>query len=161
VASAEDAPVAVASAADADSNDNIMDDTSHIVLLEKHGIKPTANRILIARTMDTAGRPLSLSEIETKLLTVDKSVISRTLSLFREQHMVHVIEDGGDGVRYELCRSHDQDHDDDMHVHFYCEQCQRTYCLDGIKIPPVQLSGGFVMNSVNYMIKGICPNCRD
>ena len=137
-----------------------MDDTSQVVLLSQHDIKPTANRILVARTLDTAGRPLSMSELESKLKTVDKSVISRTLALFREHHMVHVIEDGSDGVRYELCRSHDQDHDDDMHVHFYCERCHRTYCLDGIKIPPVQLSGGFIMNSVNYSVKGLCPHCK-
>ncbi len=138
-----------------------MDDISQVVLLSQHDIKPTANRILVAKALDTAGRPLSMTELETKLQTVDKSVISRTLALFREHHMVHVIEDGSDGVRYELCRSHDLDHDDDMHVHFYCERCHRTYCLEGIKIPPVELSGGFIMNSVNYIVKGLCPHCRD
>ena len=137
-----------------------MDDISQVVLLSQHDIKPTANRILVAKALDTAGRPLSMTELETKLQTVDKSVISRTLALFREHHMVHVIEDGSDGVRYELCRSHDLDHDNDMHVHFYCERCHRTYCLEGIKIPPVELSGGFIMNSVNYIVKGLCPHCR-
>ena len=63
-------------------------------------------------------------------------------------------------MRYELCRSHDEEHDDDIHVHFYCEHCRRTYCLEDTKIPPVELPGGFVMNAVNYMVKGICPACR-
>jgi Fur family ferric uptake transcriptional regulator len=33
--------------------------------------------------------------------------------------------------------------------------------LEDIKIPPVQLSDGFEMHSVNYMVKGICPHCKE
>ena len=128
-------------------------------MLEEHHIKPTANRLIVLRTLDGAGRPMSLTELEHKILTIDKSGIFRTLTLFREQHLVHVIEDGGDGVRYELCHSHDDEVDDDLHVHFYCEQCQQTYCLDHIPVPGIDLPKGFVMSSVNYMVKGICPHC--
>lgn len=138
-----------------------MNEQLSVKLLEHHGVKPTSNRILVAKALETAQRPLSLMELETRIKTIDKSGIFRALTLFREHHMVHVIEDGGDGVRYELCRSHDDEHDDDMHVHFFCEVCRQTYCLDNIKIPPVELPGGFVMNTVNYMVKGMCPNCRD
>lgn len=138
-----------------------MNEQLSVKLLEHHGVRPTSNRILVAKALETAQRPLSLMELETRIKTIDKSGIFRALTLFREHHMVHVIEDGGDGVRYELCRSHDDEHDDDMHVHFFCEVCRQTYCLDNIKIPPVELPGGFVMNTVNYMVKGTCPNCRD
>ena len=136
-----------------------MDENIYITLLEEHDVKPTANRLIVLRTLDAAGRPMSLSELEYKILTIDKSGIFRTLSLFREQHLVHVIEDGGDGVRYELCHSHHDGIDDDLHVHFYCEQCQKTYCLDHIPVPDVDLPEGFAMSSVNYMVKGICPHC--
>ena len=102
---------------------------------------------------------MSMGELEDALETVDKSVISRTLSLFREQHLVHVIEDGGDGVRYELCHSHHDDHDDDTHVHFHCESCGRTFCLEDIPVPEVAVPDGFKASSVNYMIKGTCPDC--
>ena len=136
-----------------------MEDNNYTALLEAHDIKPTANRLIVLRTLDGAGRPMSLTELENKILTIDKSGIFRTLSLFREQHLVHVIEDGGDGVRYELCHSHDDDIDDDLHVHFYCEQCHQTYCLDHIPVPGIDLPEGFIMSSVNYMVKGICPHC--
>ena len=136
-----------------------MEDNNYTALLEAHDIKPTANRLIVLRTLDGAGRPMSLTELENKILTIDKSGIFRTLSLFREQHLVHVIEDGGDGVRYELCHSHHDDIDDDLHVHFYCEQCQQTYCLDHIPVPGIDLPEGFIMSSVNYMVKGICPHC--
>ena len=136
-----------------------MEENNYTTLLEEHNIKPTANRLIVLRTLDGAGRPMSLTELENKILTIDKSGIFRTLSLFREQHLVHVIEDGGDGVRYELCHSHDDDIDDDLHVHFYCEQCHQTYCLDHIPVPGIDLPAGFIMSSVNYMVKGICPHC--
>ena len=129
-------------------------------LLTAHDIKPTANRIVVARTLAAAGRPLSLSELEYQILSIDKSGVFRTLTLFREHHLVHVLEDGGDGVRYELCHSHDHDHDEDIHPHFYCEQCQQTYCLDYTEIPEIALPKGFEQKSANLMIKGICPNCH-
>lgn len=136
-----------------------MEENNYTTLLEEHNIKPTSNRLIVLRTLDGAGRPMSLTELGNKIQTIDKSGIFRTLSLFREQHLVHVIEDGGDGVRYELCHSHDDDIDDDLHVHFYCEQCHQTYCLDHIPVPGIDLPEGFIMSSVNYMVKGICPHC--
>ena len=136
-----------------------MEENMYVTMLEEHNIKPTANRLIVLRVLDGAGRPMSLTELEYKILTIDKSGIFRTLSLFREQHLVHVIEDGGDGVRYELCHSHHDEIDDDLHVHFYCEQCQQTYCLDHIPVPGIELPEGFIMSSVNYMVKGICPHC--
>ena len=95
-------------------------------LLLHHGVKPTANRLLIARALDEAARPLSMTEVETRLETIDKSNVFRTLATFRDAHLVHVLEDTGDGVRYELCHSHHPDHDDDLHVHFYCTACHKT-----------------------------------
>ena len=131
-----------------------------IQLMEHHGVKATANRILIASALMDAGRPMSMSELESVLETIDKSNIFRALQAFREGHLVHVLEDTGDGVRYELCHSHHDDEDDDVHVHFYCEKCHRTYCLEDTPIPPVSIPEGFEVETVNYLLKGICPDCR-
>ncbi len=130
-------------------------------LLASHHIKPTANRIVVAKTLAAAERPMSLSELEYKILSIDKSSVFRVLTLFREHHLVHVIEDGGDGVRYELCHSHDgHAEDDDQHVHFYCERCHRTFCLHDTPIPAVALPEGYRLTGINYMVKGLCPECR-
>lgn len=129
-------------------------------MLLEHGVKPTANRIVVLRTLAEAGRPLSLTELETKILTIDKSGVFRALTLFREQHLVHVIDDGSGGVRYETCHSHsDDDTDDDLHVHFYCERCHRTYCLTETPLPDCDVPEGFVARSANYIVKGLCPEC--
>ena len=129
-------------------------------LLEEHGIKPTANRIVVAKALAGALTPLSLAELERKILSIDKSGIFRTLNLFREYHLVHVIEGGSEGVKYELCHSHDHEYDEDLHPHFYCERCQKTYCLDNQGMPDIELPDGFTPHSANLIIKGICPDCQ-
>ena len=135
-----------------------MSKTLILKILEEHGIKATANRILIATALSDAGRPLSMMELEERIETIDKSGIFRCLNTFKEHHLVHSIEDV-EGTRYELCLSHDSDHDEDTHVHFYCERCHRTFCLDNIHIPPVVLPKGYDSRTSNYLVKGICPEC--
>lgn len=128
-------------------------------LFEHHGIKPTANRQLVARALADSRRPLSLAELEERLVTLDRSSIFRALTLFREQHLVHVIEGGSEGVHYELCQSHSHETDDDQHAHFHCEVCHRTFCLQEIPVPAVALPEGYTATSASYLIKGICPAC--
>ena len=134
-----------------------MNDKDIENLLKAHEIRLTANRILIARTLARLDYPISIKELESKIQTIDKSSIFRTLLLFKDHHLVHQIEDGNDVVRYELCFSHDEKEDDDMHVHFYCEHCQHTFCLGEIPAPQVELPSGYKQLSINYMIKGLCP----
>ncbi len=129
-------------------------------LLTLHGVKPTSNRIVVLRALSASARPLTLLELENRILTIDKSGIFRTLSVFREHHLVHTIDDGSGAMRYELCHSHNEEEDDDLHVHFFCERCQRTFCLDGVGVPQVAVPQGFIVNSANYILKGVCPNCR-
>ena len=128
-------------------------------LLEHHGVKPTANRLLVARALQESRRPLSLMELEEKLETVDKSAVFRTLVTFRDAHLVHMLD--GDPVRYELCHSHHEDLDDDLHVHFYCLKCHKTYCLDDTPIPPVKALEGYAVQEASYLLKGLCPECAE
>lgn len=129
--------------------------------IEECGIRPTAVRLLVARTLSEANAPLSLLDIETKLDTAPKSTIFRTLSLFQQHHIVHTIEDGSGSLKYELCHCNDNHLHNEMHTHFYCEKCHRTYCLKETHIPHVELPDGFQMNSANYIIKGVCAECKE
>ena len=75
-------------------------------ILQDTGIRPTANRILVARTMLQSDKPLSLIEIEDELLSIDKSVIFRTLKLFGEHHLVQIHVALVSGVRSGKVASH-------------------------------------------------------
>ena len=92
--------------------------------LSLRDIKPTAMRLLILRTMMEMKRAVSVTDLEDKLDTVDKSTIFRTLTL-----------------------------------HFYCEQCHKTYCIRSVHAPTVNLPEGFMQTGINYVIKGICADC--
>lgn len=59
-----------------------MEEKSEICILEKKGVKPTANRILVLRALLAAARPVSLPELEELLERMDKSSIFRVLGLF-------------------------------------------------------------------------------
>lgn len=126
--------------------------------IREAGIVPTPVRILVARCLEQAESPLSLTDLETLLESVDKSTISRTLSAFRKCHLVHSFNDGSGSVKYEICRS-PESFGDDMHVHFRCEVCGKTECLNSLKIPLVEVPEGYSVLSVNYVISGICNTC--
>ena len=142
-----------------ENNKLLMDESQTIQLLGRHGVKPTANRIVIAKALAAAHSPLSLKELEETILTIDKSGIYRTLMLFREHHLVHVLEDGDGGTKYELCFSHGGEVDDDEQVHFFCEHCHKTFCLSDTPVPAVPLPPGYVPRHATLMVKGLCPEC--
>lgn len=128
--------------------------------LERFGIRPTSNRVLVSRTLMEAAAPLSLSELETELETLDKSSIFRVLSLLLAHGAIHAVEDGRGIAKYEICEAEGECHPDHFHAHFYCEKCQRTFCLDNLTVSEPELPEGFTPRSVNYMIKGVCKDCR-
>lgn len=138
-------------------------------MLQEADIRPTAVRILVAALLARAQRPLSTLEIEHELDTVDRSSITRALSLLHDHGLVHAIDDGSGSTRYELCRNHaDEDSESicrgegihrDLHAHFHCRQCGLTECLRDadIHIPP--LPDGYRAETASFVITGICAAC--
>lgn len=128
--------------------------------LERKGVKPTANRILVLKALLSNSTPVSLSDLEDFIVTMDKSSIFRVLTLFLEHNVVHAMEDGSGSLKYEVCMSEGRCSLSDMHIHFYCEECHRTYCFKTIHVPVMELPENFTPHFVNYMIKGECPECK-
>jgi len=137
----------------------MLDDKFYTDKLALRGIKPTATRLLILREMFRGDETVSLPQLERLLPTVDKSTISRTLSLFLMHRLIHVVDDGSGSLKYNVCSDDCDCSVEDEHTHFCCERCHRTFCLKNIHVPVVPLPDGFVLNSINYVIKGLCPEC--
>lgn len=133
--------------------------------LRSRDIHPTAIRLLILKTLEQENYAVSLSDLEGKLGTVDKSTIFRTLTLFLAHHLVHCIEDGSGFTKYALCPKNchcGDEYDDgfsDHHTHFFCERCHRTFCLRGLPLPEVEVPSEFQLHTANYILKGLCPEC--
>lgn len=137
-----------------------MNSQDIISRLESKGIRPTANRILVMKTLMGEQNPQSLSNLERKMVSMDKSSIFRTLNLFLEHDVVHAFEDGRGVLCYELCEEKGACDHHDGHIHFYCESCQRSFCMEDIHIPSFELPEGFYPHSISFVIKGECPDCR-
>ncbi|SHG26537.1 Fur family transcriptional regulator [Dysgonomonas macrotermitis] len=137
-----------------------MEELNHIARLEARNIKPTAVRLLIFKAMIQQKQAFSLSSLESVLDTVDKSTLSRTITLFHNNLLIHSIDDGSGSMKYSVCSSDCQCSINDLHVHFNCTNCKQTYCLESISIPKVQLPTGFVLQSVNFVMKGLCNKCQ-
>lgn len=139
----------------------MIDEQTLIDKLNLRGIKPTATRMIILREMFRGDETVSLPQLERLLPTVDKSTISRALSVFLLHKLIHVVDDGSGSLKYNVCSDDCDCGVEDEHTHFYCEQCHRTFCLKRIHVPVVQLPDGFQLSSINYVIKGLCPECAE
>ena len=128
--------------------------------LERKGVRPTANRILVLRALRESAHPMSLADLENRLETLDKSSIFRVLTLLLEHDIIHSFEDGRGILNYEPCTSQTACNHSDAHIHFYCESCRKSFCLEEMPLPEFHLKEGFTMHAVSFVIKGECPQCR-
>ncbi len=127
--------------------------------LTDRGVKPTALRLLVLKEMIRYPQAFSLADLEDRLDTVDKSTLSRTINLFHENLLIHSIDDGSGSMKYSVCSNDCMCALNDLHVHFSCLRCKKTFCLESISIPQVQLPTGFLLENVNFVLKGYCNTC--
>jgi len=91
----------------------------------------------------------------------DRVTVYRTLQTFVEKGILHTIPTEDNAVLYALCKDCAEGHHHDDHVHFVCTNCNTTICLDDVVSPSFDLPAGYVAESVNVIIKGICKNCNE
>lgn len=127
--------------------------------LERRGIKASPVRVLVLRVIKDKKFPMSVQEIESELDTVDRSSITRAMTLFHKAGLVHTIPDGSGSMKYEYCRQEDPGTHSDQHVHFHCERCGSTQCFTSIPVPAVQLPAGYSATSTTYVVSGLCEEC--
>lgn len=129
--------------------------------LTDHGVRPSPVRSLVFEVLLNADAPMSSLDVETALETVDRSSISRSVATFLRAGLLHSIADGTGVVKYEVCRSDNEQSDSDEHVHFRCERCGRTICLTDVPVPEVTLPNGFTARQYNFVVTGVCDKCNN
>ena len=91
---------------------------------------------------------------------MDRVTIYRTLQVFVDKGIIHTIPTNDNSIRYALCKDQcEAGHHHDNHVHFVCNTCHNTTCLDDITIPEVRLPKGFAPKSVEMVVSGTCKDC--
>lgn len=129
--------------------------------LTSRNIKPTAMRELVLVILTEQKMAISLSDLEQKFQKSDRVTLYRTLKTFEENKLIHSIDDGTGSVKYALCKESCQCHPEDLHVHFFCQNCQHTFCLSDIPIPSINLPVNFSIENINMVVKGVCSNCNN
>lgn len=133
------------------------------ILLKKRGLKVTPARTTILEVFDGKNYALSFNDLNKELGgALDKVTVYRTLKSFEEGGIIHEVMDGSPQVKYALCHHEDcskEDHDD-AHVHFKCERCNRTYCLESTQIPTIELPQGYFVSKQFVSLQGMCKNCH-
>ena len=129
-------------------------------LLKSRNIRPTSMRNLVLKVLSDQKSAISRSELEQLFEKVDKVTLYRTLKTFEDNKLIHSIEDGSGSIKYALCKEACHCHPEDLHVHYLCTNCRKTFCLTDIPVPNVDLPVDFSVESVNMVIKGKCSDCQ-
>jgi len=103
--------------------------------LAAKGVKPTAMRLLVMDVLSKQDAAISLSELESSFAKADRITLYRTLKTFETHNLIHRVDDGTGALKYALCIDGCECHLKDLHVHFHCTTCKRTYCLADNTIP--------------------------
>lgn len=127
-------------------------------ILTEADIKPTAIRIMVMKEIIDYNRPFTLADMENRINTMDKSTLFRTLTLFLEHKILHDVDNGNGSKIYCRCECapiHTS------HIHFTCTSCGETFCIKDIDISNIPHPKGFIVNEMNYVMKGLCPKCLE
>lgn len=136
--------------------------TALVRILKNHQIRKTGSRLDILRQFTEHHHALSQPDLEKALNDqYDRVTIYRTLTLYQEKGLIHTVLDDAGAMKYALCKEmcSDATHNHD-HVHFKCNKCSQTTCLDEVLIPPLKLPGGYSKQEQNLLITGICDQCN-
>ncbi|HEX5667370.1 MAG TPA: Fur family transcriptional regulator [Chitinophagaceae bacterium] len=136
--------------------------TDALSILKRNHLSNTDSRRAILEIFLQSDNALAHNDIER--ITgdrFDRVTVYRTLQTFIDKGIVHTIPTGDNATRYALCRENcSEGHHHDDHVHFICEVCGRTTCLDDTHIPPVKLPKGYTPTQINMIVNGVCPDCK-
>lgn len=132
-------------------------------ILKNHSLKFTANRELILELFSNNKHALSYNNLESLLnKKLDRVTVYRTLKSFEESGIIHQIHDGSSQIKYALCHGgtcSNHNHSD-AHAHFRCEDCDKTFCLEEVKVPEIKLPTGYKKASQSVFIQGVCDSCN-
>lgn len=137
--------------------DNLLD------ILRKNQLSITAGRKEILSLFLKTPGALAHADIESRTDgSFDRVTVYRTLQTFVEKGIIHNIPTPDNSVLYALCKDNcEAGHHHDNHVHFICDVCDKTICLDHVAIPEVKLPKGFKQKQTDVVVSGICNACRD
>ena len=130
-------------------------------ILSKYKLKNTSLRKQMLSQFLESDAALTHKDIEAQLVSdFDRVTIYRNLKAFEEKGIIHLVRSDENVSLYALCHEDCSDHNHlDSHVHFKCQSCAKTFCLDHVEIPEIQLPKGYSVSELSYLAIGKCDTC--
>jgi Fur family transcriptional regulator, ferric uptake regulator len=131
-------------------------------ILKHNRLSITGSRQKILELFLSKNGALSHADIEKKTgESFDRVTVYRTLQTFVESGIIHLIPTTDNSIKYALCKNDcAPGHHHDNHVHFICDECNKTICLEDVTIPSVKLPKGFTPQHSEMVVTGVCVECR-
>ena len=131
-------------------------------ILKKNDLSVTDGRKKILDLFLSSEGALAHADIETNTSNAfDRVTVYRTLQTFVEKGIIHNIPTTDNSILYALCKDDcEEGHHNDNHVHFICNNCSKTICLDDVIVPTVKLPKGFTPNKTQMVVNGVCADCK-
>jgi Fur family ferric uptake transcriptional regulator len=132
-------------------------------LLKRNQLSITDSRSKILELFLQQSGALAHADIEKKSgASFDRVTVYRTLQTFVEKGIIHTIPTADNSILYALCKDEcSEGHHYDHHVHFVCQECSNTICLEDITVPEVKLPNGYQATQVEVVVNGVCKDCKE
>ncbi len=129
------------------------------LILKSHKLKSTSAREEVLSLLLENDYALSHADLEREM-DCDRVTLYRTLKTFQEKGLIHKVLDDNGIAKYAPCTECTSEHHTHEHVHFKCDNCGNTVCIEDVKIPTIKLPAGFIPQEQNLLITGICNICN-
>ena len=132
-------------------------------ILKKNKLSVTDGRIKILELFLNSEGALAHADIEKFTgESFDRVTVYRTLQTFVDKGIIHHIPTTDNSILYALCKDNcEAGHHHDNHVHFICDKCNKTICLEDVTVPLVKLPLGFTPKQAEMVVSGICVDCKN
>ena len=131
-------------------------------ILKKNRLSVTEGRKKILELFLDSEGALAHADIERSTgESFDRVTVYRTLQTFVDKGIIHHIPTTDNSILYALCKDNcEAGHHHDNHVHFICDACNKTICLEEVTVPKVKLPKGFAPKHAAMVVNGICDDCK-
>ncbi|MDN3658223.1 transcriptional repressor [Ferruginibacter paludis] len=131
-------------------------------IFKKNQLSVTDGRKKILELFLNSDGALAHADIEKNTgASFDRVTVYRTLQTFVDKGIIHIIPTTDNSILYALCKDNcEAGHHHDDHVHFVCDACSKTICLEEVTVPLVKLPQGFKPRHAAMVVNGICGDCQ-
>jgi len=132
-------------------------------ILKKNQLSVTESRKSILELFINSTGALAHADIEKSTgEAYDRVTVYRTLQTFVEKGIIHHIPTTDNSILYALCKDNcEAGHHHDNHVHFICDDCSKTVCLEEVIVPKVKLPQGYRQKHTEVVVTGVCDECKE